>query len=87
MHFNKKKSLKVNFVTELNWSYWDTVIYSDYIRNKMNYFNLASLILPAILGLMTGVGHGVLSHQEDLPISLTAQLQLSLQINHSFENF
>ncbi|MCL2924865.1 MAG: hypothetical protein MGF17_09645 [Trichodesmium sp. MAG_R04] len=50
----------------------------------MNYFNmtsLTSLILPAILGLITGVGHGVLSHQANLPISLTTQLQLSLQIN------
>ena len=50
----------------------------------MNYFNLTSLILPAILGLITGVGHGVLSHQANLPISLTTQLQLSLQINQSF---
>ena len=47
----------------------------------MNSFNLASLIFPAILGIITGVGHGIISHQADLPISLTKQLQLSLQIN------
>ncbi|MGD1804049.1 hypothetical protein ACP6PL_01215 [Dapis sp. BLCC M126] len=51
----------------------------------MNSFSLASLIFPAILGLITGVGHGIISHQADLPMSLTDQLQLPLQTNQSWE--
>ncbi|WP_287240218.1 MULTISPECIES: hypothetical protein [unclassified Okeania] len=42
--------------------------------------NFASLVLPAILGLITGVGHGIISHNADLPVSLTEQVVLSLQI-------
>ena len=36
--------------------------------------NLKSLILPAFLGLVAGVAHGVISHQAKLPMSLTEQL-------------
>ncbi|WP_293117629.1 hypothetical protein [Okeania sp. SIO1I7] len=42
--------------------------------------NFASLVLPAILGIITGVGHGIISHQADLPVSLTEQVALPLQI-------
>ncbi|MGD1953066.1 MAG: hypothetical protein ACFB14_25990 [Leptolyngbyaceae cyanobacterium] len=40
--------------------------------------NLKSLVLPAFLGLAAGVAHGILSHQADLPMSLTEQLIESL---------
>ena len=36
--------------------------------------NLTSLVLPAIAGLMTGIGHGITSHHLDLPLSLTEQI-------------
>ena len=41
--------------------------------------NLVSFVLPAILGIITGVGHGIISHNADLPVSLTKQVALSLQ--------
>lgn len=47
--------------------------------------NFASLALPAILGLITGVGHGIISHNADLPVSLTKQVALSLQIGQFSE--
>lgn len=36
--------------------------------------SLKSLILPAFVGLVAGVAHGVISHQAGLPVSLTEQL-------------
>ena len=36
--------------------------------------NLTSLVLPAIVGLVTGIGHGITSHHLDLPFSLTEQM-------------
>ncbi len=38
----------------------------------MNY--LAALVLPAALGLIAGIGHGVVSHCADLPMRLSEQL-------------
>jgi hypothetical protein len=38
----------------------------------MNY--LASLLVPAALGLFAGIGHGVVSHYANLPVSLSDQL-------------
>ena len=34
----------------------------------------ASLIIPSILGLVAGIGHGVVSHYQDLPFSLSEQV-------------
>ena len=48
-------------------------------QNNMN--NVASLILPAILGLLAGVGHGVTSHQQNLPFSLTEQVIQSMDVD------
>ena len=36
--------------------------------------SLASLFLPALFGLMAGIGHGVVAHHNDLPFSLTEQV-------------
>ena len=36
--------------------------------------NLVALILPAALGLIAGISHGVVSHQADLPMSLNDQI-------------
>ncbi|MEL6441094.1 MAG: hypothetical protein AAFQ80_17790 [Cyanobacteria bacterium J06621_8] len=41
----------------------------------------ASLILPAILGLFAGVGHGMVSHYQDLPFSLSEQIIESINPN------
>ena len=38
----------------------------------MNY--LPSLLLPALFGLLTGIGHGVIAEKLDLPFSLTEQI-------------
>lgn len=43
----------------------------------MNY--LASLILPAALGLVAGMTHGVVSHSLDLPIALEDQIVMPLE--------
>jgi len=36
--------------------------------------NLTSLFLPAVIGLLMGVGHGVASDYLELPLSLTEQI-------------
>ena len=36
--------------------------------------NLPSLFLPAIVGLLTGIGHGIVSDHLELPFSLTEQI-------------
>lgn len=46
--------------------------------------NLASLVLPAMIGLLAGIGHGVTSHQQDLPFSLTEQVLQSTKADSSF---
>lgn len=35
---------------------------------------LNSLALPMFFGLVAGVGHGVISHHHNLPLSLTDQI-------------
>ncbi|MEO1132614.1 MAG: hypothetical protein AAFX40_07905 [Cyanobacteria bacterium J06639_1] len=35
--------------------------------------SLKSFILPALLGFVAGIGHGVVSHHTDLPLSLGEQ--------------
>jgi len=50
----------------------------------MNRF--ASLIFPAILGLVAGVGHGVLSHHAGLPVSLTEQFLPPIALGQSLQN-
>ncbi|MEM7593618.1 MAG: hypothetical protein AAF383_19260 [Cyanobacteria bacterium P01_A01_bin.83] len=34
----------------------------------------ASLLIPAVLGLVAGTGHGIVSHYQDLPFSLSEQV-------------
>ena len=49
------------------------------VTEKHHMNSLASLILPAFVGLMAGIGHGIISHKADLPLSLTDQfLQILL---------
>lgn len=36
--------------------------------------NLSSLFLPAIVGLLTGIGHGIVSDHLELPVSLAEQI-------------
>ena len=43
----------------------------------MNY--LASLIIPAALGLVAGMTHGYVSHKLELPVSLTEQMSIPLE--------
>ena len=43
----------------------------------MNY--LASLILPAALGLVAGMAHGVVSHTMDLPMALEDQVVMPFE--------
>ncbi len=47
---------------------------------------LASLVLPACLGLLTGMGHGIYAHQQDFPFSLTEQMIQATPINAAFED-
>ena len=45
--------------------------------------HLASLVLPAIIGLFAGVGHGITAHNLDLPLSLSDQLIPSSSLEKS----
>ncbi len=45
--------------------------------------NLASLVLPAVIGLVSGIGHGIISHHLDLPLSLTEQVFPTLTSHNS----
>ena len=40
--------------------------------------NSVSLIVASILGLVSGMSHGVISHQQDLPFSLSEQVVESI---------
>jgi len=40
--------------------------------------NWVSFIIPSILGLVAGIGHGVVSHHQDLPFSLSEQVVESI---------
>lgn len=46
--------------------------------------NFESLLLPMVLGLIAGIGHGISSHYQGLPFSLAEQLRQSPQIERSF---
>ncbi|MGB7251782.1 MAG: hypothetical protein WBC73_22795 [Phormidesmis sp.] len=50
----------------------------------MNY--LASLILPAALGLIAGMSHGVVSHYADLPVSLSEQMLQPLEDSNTLRD-
>ena len=54
----------------------------NFARDNMN--NCASLVLPALLGLIAGIGHGITSHYQELPFSLTEQFLQSSAIEQSF---
>lgn len=43
------------------------------------FYSVPSLVLPAALGLIAGIGHGVVSHYAGLPLSLLDQALLSPQ--------
>ncbi|MGB7439810.1 MAG: hypothetical protein WA919_01985 [Coleofasciculaceae cyanobacterium] len=46
--------------------------------------NLTSLVFPALLGLIAGIGHGVNSHYQQLPFSLTEQVLQSVTFEESW---
>ncbi len=48
--------------------------------------SLTNLIVPALFGLMTGVGHGIVSHNAGLPMSLTDQILQVMPVENSVFN-
>ena len=44
------------------------------VNKNTSMKDLASFIIPSILGLVAGIGHGVVSHHQDLPFSLSEQV-------------
>ena len=46
--------------------------------------HLPSLFLPAIVGLLTGIGHGIVCDHFGLPFSLTQQLLSSSSLESSW---
>lgn len=46
-------------------------------------YNCKSLLLSSFLGLVAGIGHGITSHYQELPFSLTEQVVQSLQVQQS----
>ena len=57
--------------------------YNKILSNQQSMNNFASLLLPAVIGLVSGVGHGITSHYLDLPFSLTEQLFPTLTSQNS----
>ena len=47
---------------------------------------LSSLVLPAIFGLLAGVSHGVISHYNNSPVSLSEQFIVPLNQSQQFTN-
>ncbi len=56
----------------------------DKARKETQMNNLASYLLPAILGLVAGIGHGITSHDQNLPFSLVDQVIESVTEQPSF---
>ena len=56
----------------------------DKARKETQMNNLASYLLPAFLGLVAGIGHGITSHDQNLPFSLTDQVIESVTEQPSF---
>lgn len=48
--------------------------------------SLTSLMFPAVLGLMAGVSHGIISHHAGFPLSLTDQFIQPLQVGQPFQH-
>jgi len=48
--------------------------------------HLKYLILPALLGLVAGMGHGFIAHSANLPVSLTDQFFQALQPSNTWKN-
>ena len=57
------------------------VLKVEFIAHHMN--NFSSLILPAVLGLVAGIGHGISSHYQGLPFSLAEQIIQPLAVEQS----
>ena len=47
---------------------------------------LAALVLPAALGLIAGISHGVVSHSMNMPVSLTDQVLQPLGSSRTLRN-
>ncbi|MBE9033372.1 hypothetical protein IQ266_26920 [filamentous cyanobacterium LEGE 11480] len=45
---------------------------------------LTSIVLPAFIGLIAGVGHGFVSHHANLPLSLSDQIMQPLQSSDAY---
>ncbi len=45
----------------------------SYIAKRMKSFGF--LVLPAFVGLLAGVAHGVVTHRAGLPVDLAEQVQ------------
>ncbi|NJK54625.1 MAG: hypothetical protein HC939_00975 [Pleurocapsa sp. SU_5_0] len=43
--------------------------------------NHASLVIASILGLVAGMSHGIVSHDQNLPFSLSEQVLESINVN------
>lgn len=70
----------VSFATK----YYQERCHPRYINSfsKIQMRNLASFLLPSILGLVAGIGHGITSHNQDLPFSLADQVVESVSSQH-----
>ena len=42
--------------------------------NGISSTSISSIVCSAVLGLMAGIGHGFVSHHNNLPFSLTDQI-------------
>ena len=62
---------KVNFATKINLNKCEVKAH-NVLTNTMK--NLASIVLPSVLGLIAGIGHGFTSHYQQLPFALTEQV-------------
>lgn len=47
--------------------------------------HLHSLVVSTVLGLLTGIGHGIYAHQQNLPLSLGEQVVQAIAVDTTFK--
>lgn len=87
MHEPHRFNANIEFCCEdCKASYRLSVELSQFWLRSQQYFDRMKsfdfLIMPALLGLVAGVAHGVIAHQAELPLGLMEQLHQVVEGEH-----